>query len=97
MTEHRDGNEQPRTDSKADDPLGELHWALGARTRQLDQVRKDYRALTEQVIAALSTGEHHMTARGGLPFCECGLSLGGGDASGSFITHILAVTTQGEP
>jgi len=82
---------QPRTDSKADDLIGELRWELGARTRQVDQVRKDYRALTEQVIMALSTKAHHMTARGGLPFCECGLPLGGGDASGSFITHILAI------
>lgn len=83
--------EQPRTDSKADDPLGELRFELGARTRQLDQVRADYRKLTEEVIAGLSTDEHHMVMWGGLPFCACRLSLAGGDASGVFITHALAV------
>ena len=89
--------EQPRTDSKADDPIGELRWELGARTRQYDQVCRDMRALTEEVISALSTAQHRMTLRGGLPFCACGLSLGGGDASGAFITHILAVWTETRP
>jgi hypothetical protein len=86
--------EQPRTDSKADDPLGELRWELGARTRQYDRVCRDMRTLTEEVISALSTAQHRMTLRAALPFCACGLSLGGGDASGVFITHILAVTTR---
>ena len=83
--------EQPRTDSGADDLIGELRWELDARTRQHDRVCRDMRALTEEVISALSTAQHRMTLRGGLPFCACGLSLGGGDASGAFITHILAV------
>ena len=82
---------QPRTDSGADDLIGELRWELGARTRQHDRVCRDMRALTEEVISALSTAQHRMTLRGALPFCACGLSLGGGDASGAFITHILAV------
>jgi hypothetical protein len=84
---------QPRTDSKADDPIGELRFELGARTRQLDRVRRDFRALTEEVITALSTDEHQMVMRGGLPFCQCRLPLDGGDASGVFITHILAVSS----
>ena len=91
MADAQDKPEQPRTDSKADDPIGELRWELGARTRQHDQVCRDMRALTEEVISALSTARHRMTLRGALPFCACGLSLGGGDASGVFITHILAV------
>lgn len=91
---------QPRTDSEAGDPLGELRFELGARTRQLDRVRADYRALTSEVITALSTAGHEMTGRGGLPFCRCGLPLAGGDASGVFITHVLQVTRariRGEP
>lgn len=89
--------EQPRTDSKADDPLGELRYELGARIREVDRIRKDYRALTGEVIAALSTDEHQMAVVAGLPVCACGLSLGGGDASGSFITHVLGLAKPGVP
>jgi len=89
--------DQPRTDSGADDLIGERRWELGARTRQYDRVCRDMRALTEEVIRALSTAEHRMTLRGGLPFCACGLSLEGGDASGAFITHILAIWREAQP
>jgi hypothetical protein len=94
VAKHRaraDAAEQPRTDSRAEDPIGELRWELGARTRQYDRVCRDMKALTEEVISALSTDQHRMIMWGGLPFCQCKLSLAGGDASGAFITHILAV------
>lgn len=57
-------------------------WAL--------RMQQDYRALTAEVIAGLTTPEHEMTVRGGLPFCRCRWPLGGGDAQGAFITHALA-------
>lgn len=63
---------------------------LGDRTRQWDRVARDHRALTAEVIAGLTTDGHAMTAVAGLPVCACGLPLGGGDASGVFITHALA-------
>ena len=70
---------------------GELRSELEMMTRRWDRVAKDCRALTAEVVAGLSTPEHAMIAVAGLPECQCGLSLGGGDASGSFITHALAV------
>ncbi len=69
----------------------ELRGELEMMTRRWDRVAKDCRALTAEVIAGLSTPEHAMIAVAGLPECQCGRSLGGGDASGSFITHALAV------
>ena len=72
----------------------ELRTELVIANRRWDRVAKDCRALTAEVIAGLSTPEHAMIAVAGLPECQCGLSLGGGDASGSFITHALAVLAE---
>jgi hypothetical protein len=74
--------------------IEELRAELGVRTRQWDRLAKDYRALTAEVTTGLATPGHHKTMYGGLPFCACGLSLGGGDASGAFITHALAVLRE---
>ena len=74
--------------------IEELRAELGVRTRQWDRLAKDCRALTAEVITGLATAEHQKTMRGGLPFCACGLPLGGGDASGAFITHALAVLRE---
>jgi hypothetical protein len=71
--------------------VAELSEELAVRTRQWERVAKDHRALTAEVIAGLSTREHRMIVVAGLPRCECGLPLAGGDASGVFITHALAV------
>ena len=72
----------------------ELRAELEIAVRRWDRVAKDCRALTAEVVAGLSTAEHAMIAVAGLPECQCGLSLGGGDASGSFITHALAVLAE---
>jgi hypothetical protein len=72
----------------------ELRSELEMMTRRWDRVAKDCRALTAEVIAGLSTPAHTMIAVAGLPECQCGLPLGGGDASGSFITHALAVLAE---
>lgn len=69
---------------------GELLAELGAHARALERVRADYRALSAEVVAGLSTDEHQKVMRGGLPFCRCGYPLDGGNASGAFITHALA-------
>jgi len=66
-----------------------------AAFRTAERVRKDYRALTAEVIAGLTTAEHEMTMFAGLPECRCRHSLGGGDASGAFITHALAKLREG--
>lgn len=71
--------------------VDELRGELVIANRRWDRVAKDCRILTAEVVAGLSTAEHNMIAVAGLPECRCGLSLGGGDASGSFITHALAV------
>jgi hypothetical protein len=62
--------------------------------RRAERLRKDYIKLTDEVITGLTTPEHVMTAFAGLPECRCRLPLGGGDASGAFITHALAVSRQ---
>jgi len=71
--------------------LGQLREAQ----RTCQRLRQAYRVLTDEVIAGLTTVEHGKVERGGLPFCRCGLSLAGGDASGVWITHALAVREPG--
>jgi len=68
----------------------ELRMELGSRTRHNDRLIADHRALTSEVIAAITSAEHRMVIVGGLPQCICGEPLDGGDASGKFITHALA-------
>lgn len=65
--------------------------AAEREARRADRLQRDFQALTVQVTAGLSCAAHEMVTEGGLPFCRCGESLAGGDASGAFITHALAV------
>lgn len=69
----------------------ELRDSLDDLSHRHDRLLKAYRALTEEVIAGLAAAGHEKTEEAGLPFCRCGVSLAGGDASGAFITHALAV------
>jgi len=74
---------------------GGMYRALAAqRGRRADRLAKAYDKLTDEVVAGLSTSEHHMTIIGGLPFCKCWHSLGSGDASGDFITHALGLLRE---
>lgn len=47
------------------------------------------RALQDDIYKALATPEHRKIERAGLPFCSCGLSLSGGDATWTWIRHRL--------
>ena len=76
------------------DEVEELRGELVVAYRRWDRLADYCRALTAEVIAGLSSTEHAMIVVTGLPECRCGLSLGGGDASGSFITHALAVLAE---
>ena len=64
---------------------------LDVAVRMRERIRRDYAELTSEVVAGLTSAEHEMTMVTGLPFCRCGFSLAGGDASGAFITHALAI------
>lgn len=79
-----------------DQHLAELHETAEQHYRRAERLAKDYRALTAEVIAGLTTEEHEMTAVAGLPVCRCGRTLGGGDASGAFITHALIAYKAGK-
>ena len=59
--------------------------------RRAGRLRKALLALEAEVVAGLTTPAHEMVMRAGLPFCRCGHSLHGGDSTGAFITHALAI------
>jgi hypothetical protein len=87
----------PRIAAGKDAEIAGLRETCEQHYRRAERLRKDYQALTDEVIAGLTSAEHEMTAVTNLPVCRCGWPLGGGDASGAFITHALAALNGGRP
>jgi hypothetical protein len=86
-------NLTPTDDTEPPDPENLIR-QLNETTRTAERLRREYQALTNKIITGLTTTQHTITMPGGLPACQCGLSLAGGDATGTFITHALATLAE---